>query len=386
MTIRQNTTLFLEDYYPFGMVMPGRSYGAGSEGRYRFGYQGSLNDGELGDNTYSTFYRELDSRIARWWSDDSKKSGSESPYLIDHNNPIRFNDPKGDWPPGNDGSSVYGQIGAQLTLGGNSSSNMRFTAAVGGTAKFEGIQGDFSASLNLNLGGIGSNQGNTGNPQPIADFNISGGLTAGIGTAPGLTMNVFHNLSGNNVNTTYAGSASVGLTQTFSSMGGSQPGRNQTTGYVYLRGGPISLGTYNDLFSEYVGLPQNDSYYTGGFEIQGQFSEFNKLTVEYDAFTGVRPGGKTAYMGDDRNLYYTQPAAEQQYNNGQTSIRLTTNSYVIGISHIGNGRINGQWLQNYIHDNWKSEDECGKCLDPISRFLNTSTETFQLNLGIGQTW
>ncbi len=372
--------------YPFGMLTPGRNWNAGSGDGYSFGYQGSLRDGEINDNNYSTFYRELDARISRWWSIDSKKSASESPYATNHNNPIKYSDPKGDWPPGSDGSGVYGQVGLQLNLGGKSSSNMRVSASVGGNATFGGIQGDFSASLNFNLGGIGSNQGNTGNPQPIMDFNVSGGITGGLGSAPGLTMNIFHNLSGNNVTSSYAASASVGITQTFSSMGGSQPGRNQTTGYAYVRGGPVSLGTYNDLFSEYAGSPQNDSYYTGGFEIQGQFNEFNKLTVGYDAFTGLRPDGKKSYIGGDKNLYYSQPTTEQQYNNGQTSIRLTTQSYVIGINHVGNGAINGQWLQNLIHDNWKGEDAGCKCSDPIPRFLNTSGSTLQLNLGLGQRW
>ena len=76
--------------------MPGRSYTAGAG--YRYGYQGSEKDAELNKNTYSTLFRELDTRINRWWSRDPKSSASpwSSPYVVNGNNPIIMVDPLGD--------------------------------------------------------------------------------------------------------------------------------------------------------------------------------------------------------------------------------------------------------------------------------------------------
>jgi RHS repeat-associated protein len=80
-------------YYPFGMAMPGRQF---SSDKYRYGYQGSEKDKELNTNTYTTFFREIDTRIGRWWSIDPKTNFSESPYVIMNNSPIQYNDILGD--------------------------------------------------------------------------------------------------------------------------------------------------------------------------------------------------------------------------------------------------------------------------------------------------
>ena len=76
--------------------MPGRSYVAGTG--YRYGYQGSEKDRELNTNTYTTLFREVDTRINRWWSNDPKSAVSPwlSPYVSMSNNPIMLVDPLGD--------------------------------------------------------------------------------------------------------------------------------------------------------------------------------------------------------------------------------------------------------------------------------------------------
>lgn len=85
----------IKDYHTFGSIMPGRSFSANT---YNYGYQGSLKDDEIkgSGNSYSTFYRELDTRGGRWWSIDPKTKAWESPYVSMGNNPIWFNDPLGD--------------------------------------------------------------------------------------------------------------------------------------------------------------------------------------------------------------------------------------------------------------------------------------------------
>jgi RHS repeat-associated protein len=84
--------------YPFGMHMPGRSFSSGS---YRYGFnKGSEKDNEIAGegNHYTTFFRELDTRLGRWWSVDPKTSKTpwESAYVSMGNNPVRYYDPLGD--------------------------------------------------------------------------------------------------------------------------------------------------------------------------------------------------------------------------------------------------------------------------------------------------
>ena len=66
---------------------------------YPFGYQSSIKDNELcGDgNAYSTYFRELDVRLGRWFAIDPKtiETPWESPYVSMGNNPICYNDPDG---------------------------------------------------------------------------------------------------------------------------------------------------------------------------------------------------------------------------------------------------------------------------------------------------
>ncbi len=72
----------------------------GCAGNYRFGFQGMEADDEISGvgNTYTTFFRELDTRIVRWWSVDPmyQQTSYQSPYVAFDNNPIFFADPFGD--------------------------------------------------------------------------------------------------------------------------------------------------------------------------------------------------------------------------------------------------------------------------------------------------
>ncbi len=82
------------DYYPFGMVMPGRSL-QNAEG-YRYTYQGQEKDPETGKEAFEL--RLWDSRIGRWLTTDPYYQYA-SPYLGMGNNPISRIDPNGgeDW-------------------------------------------------------------------------------------------------------------------------------------------------------------------------------------------------------------------------------------------------------------------------------------------------
>ncbi len=83
------------DSFPFGMLVPNRNY---SSPEYRYGYQGSEKDDEVkgSGNSYTTHFRQLEPRIAKWLSRDPKVTAFETPYSSMSNNPILYNDIKGD--------------------------------------------------------------------------------------------------------------------------------------------------------------------------------------------------------------------------------------------------------------------------------------------------
>ncbi len=84
------------DYYPFGMVMPNRSFGTRT---YRYGFQGMECDSAVaGDgNSYTTEFRQYDPRVCRWMSVDpmENKYPDMSPYVAFMNNPISVGDANG---------------------------------------------------------------------------------------------------------------------------------------------------------------------------------------------------------------------------------------------------------------------------------------------------
>jgi len=92
------------DYYPYGSLMPGRSFNAGE---YRFGYNGQEMVNEIagvGKHYTAEFWEYSPSEILRWNIDPAfKKYPGWSPYHINFCNPIWFSDPNGDDPNGGDG-------------------------------------------------------------------------------------------------------------------------------------------------------------------------------------------------------------------------------------------------------------------------------------------
>ena len=88
------------DYYPFGMVMPGRSYTAGTG--YRYGFNGKENDNEVKGNGNQQDYgmRIYDSRISRFLSVDAlaKEYPELTPYQFAGNIPIAAADLDGNEP------------------------------------------------------------------------------------------------------------------------------------------------------------------------------------------------------------------------------------------------------------------------------------------------
>ena len=87
---------YASEYYPFGMVMPGRD---SSTMNYRYGFQGmEQDDNHKGNgNSYTTEFRQYDPRVGRWLSVDpmEEKFPMLNPYTAFSNNPINKIDPLG---------------------------------------------------------------------------------------------------------------------------------------------------------------------------------------------------------------------------------------------------------------------------------------------------
>jgi len=84
-----------QDYYPFGMLMPGRSFSSHS---YRFGFNGQERTDEVygKGNLNTVLFWEYDTRLERRWNLDPKPQISISDYACFANNSILLSDLLGD--------------------------------------------------------------------------------------------------------------------------------------------------------------------------------------------------------------------------------------------------------------------------------------------------
>jgi len=140
------------DYYPYGMVMPGRN-GEETGAGYRYGYQGSEKDDDVkGEgNSYTTHFRQLDPRVGRWLSIDPKSTTLESPYVSMANNPIMYNDMLGDTIRGTSSQSAQRtQQTLQETFASNPVIANFFTLGSDGVT-FNNIDGEKFASAIKNV-------------------------------------------------------------------------------------------------------------------------------------------------------------------------------------------------------------------------------------------
>jgi RHS repeat-associated protein len=90
------------DYYPFGMMMPGKNYNAPNGKDYRYGFNGKENDNEVkGEGNQQDYgMRIYDGRLGRFLSVDPliKKLPWLSPYSFAGNNPIALIEKDGGQP------------------------------------------------------------------------------------------------------------------------------------------------------------------------------------------------------------------------------------------------------------------------------------------------
>lgn len=94
------------DYYPFGMQMPGRKFNAGM---YRYGFNGKENDNDVKGQGNQQDYgmRIYDTRLGKFLSGDplTSKFPFYSPYQYAGNSPIKFIDLDGAEPTSNPGDA-----------------------------------------------------------------------------------------------------------------------------------------------------------------------------------------------------------------------------------------------------------------------------------------
>ncbi|OQP43336.1 hypothetical protein A4H97_34060 [Niastella yeongjuensis] len=85
-----------QDYYPFGMLQPGRSYLSPNGDEYRYGFNGKENDNEVkGEGNQQDYgMRVYDPRVAKFISVDPlyREYPWNSSYAYAENSPILFND------------------------------------------------------------------------------------------------------------------------------------------------------------------------------------------------------------------------------------------------------------------------------------------------------
>jgi YD repeat-containing protein len=88
----QTDVVAAQDYFPFGMNLPGRTVDNNS---IKYGFNAHEKSSEVNGNSYTAEYWQYDSRIARRWNMDPIQKDYESPYSTYGGNPIINIDPDG---------------------------------------------------------------------------------------------------------------------------------------------------------------------------------------------------------------------------------------------------------------------------------------------------
>lgn len=109
--VKAPVVLTWQDYYPFGMTMPGRNFNLASN-VYRYGFNCQEMDDEVSGkgNTNTAMFWEYDCRLGRRWNVDPKPNPSFSSYSAFANNPIWYNDVLGD-------TAKYGSFWDRVRVG-----------------------------------------------------------------------------------------------------------------------------------------------------------------------------------------------------------------------------------------------------------------------------
>jgi len=372
----EHRDIFLD--YPFGMVMPGRNWIAAGSADYGFGYQGNLNDKEINKNTYTTYFRELDTRLSRWWSIDSKIDVSESPYATNKNNPILFTDSKGDW-PGNVNVGGLAIAGVSLSLSNSNKIALDFSGGLGLAMAGPRFGGEVNALANISLkpgttenitGGFNlSVMGGVGNP-----LNMAGFATAGSGKGGTFPMSDFLPSAGNHITNTNDSQMNdfkgVGLRYSGSFINKENPNNislvsRVSFGVLYDNYPYIGTGPLNDIDRQSTEFGLNISYSLDkqkAFSVEGSmFSSSSKLTSSGFFLNPI----STTTVNTKSNLQIGvsstngQLSINSSYTIGGNNLRITGNT-----PSIGNVRLNYDFKAKHIK-NYGISGSVGVGVSPV---------------------
>lgn len=121
------------------------------------------------DNAYTAEFWEYDSRTGRRWNRDPKPLTEESEYATNKDNPIKYNDPNGDCPPG----SPCAEINAKVSYRFGTVQN-RIGLSLGGSFGVGGTVTGGNISMFRNFSGWGPKGGSN-------EVQVSGFITQGFG-------------------------------------------------------------------------------------------------------------------------------------------------------------------------------------------------------------
>ncbi|MFZ6053426.1 hypothetical protein [Halocola ammonii] len=337
------------DYYPGGSLMPGKSF---NETSYRFGYQGSEKTDEIAGsgNHYTTYFRELDTRILRWWSRDPKMRADESPYAVNRNNSIRYNDPKGDCPPGTD-CGVGIRFNASLGGGG-------FSLSLYGGVQSKNQWGFFMTGANAQATFVRGGAGTSQYSPNLFTFTVSPSVTFGSGSADPMELNLFTGNSGSGVNNTFRNSFTYGINAVFSSgMNSDHSGRSQLLAAVSIRLNNLALSSYNDTKKFPFFSTGADQFFSAGLNGQLKNGD-NTLFWSNDMYYGMSDQG--AKYNQDRIIngqnYDNQRPYDVLLNNGRETLAMVNSNF--GVLQMGTrSGLNTFYPSNSMHDNIRIWDK-----------------------------
>lgn len=316
---------------------------------YSYGFQGQERDDEVkGEGNSINFkYRMHDPRVGRFFAVDplTAKYPHYTPYSFSGNKVIHAVELEG-----LEEVELNAQASATYTFGSGGQSSFNVNVGIGGSAKDDNFQLGLNVSGSLYNGGLGTNQGATGETGVQGDLTISPSFTLGTGTGSPLPTNTFNSSTLSGVNNTFKYSGTYGLNFVTNTSG-----RNQQVGSFGVRIGDFNFNTYNDI--GIFGGDGDDRWWSGGGQGNVSLGGGNILTFGTEVFTEMRIALETGGYKVDTSTNsaqgrygtYVQTPSQRAFNNGQTYFRLRT-SKGISLEASFSGGANSGFSQALIHN------------------------------------
>jgi RHS repeat-associated protein len=331
---------------------------------YTFGFNGQEKDDEIagaGNHTTALFW-EYDPRTGRRWNLDPKPSADESPYATNKNNPIKYNDPNGDCPPGVD---CGGKASLSLTFGTKGQSRINFAVGLGVSKTSGSFMSGANLSLNLYNGGPGTSQASTGQNSFGGALTLGLSGTFGSGAGRPTDVNIFNSSTISGVTNNFNNSGTLGTNFTYNNA----TGFNRAWGVAGKAGGFTASLNEDFSFAKKAGhgilASGFDEGETGGGFLGYTFKNGTSIFAGTEIFTG-KPTSYPKTQSMQYPGFVNQTDAQQQFNVGRTFLKVE-NAPGIGNIRFDYSGQSQMWSQNAIHD------ALG-----FYRFRSTAANSFQI--------